>query len=296
MLSELRASRTFWALGIALTAAVLSLGACQAQGPAAPPLRVGLVPKESPDKTRADFEPLRRYLEEKVGRPVEVIVPTDYTAVVEAMAAGKVDVAYFGALTYIQASNKTRLRPFVKAVLSGTHLYHSVIITRKDSPIEKLTDLKGKTFAFGDISSTSGHLVPHQGLLDAGVDPKRDFREPPFYTGAHNATALAVYNGRVDGGAVEEPVLVDMVRQGLTDMNRLKVIWRSAPIPQYPWVVREAVDTDTQERLEEAFLAIKPEDKLVLPTIAETFVPATAEDYAELRRMAEALGMAGKYR
>ncbi len=291
MKSRLFSRRILWAVALALGIALLS-SAC-GKGPisASPVVRIGAVPKESPEKTQAYLQPFQKYLEEKTGLQIELVVPTDYTAVVEAMAAGRIDVAYFGALSYVQASKKVRLHPFAKAIIAGSDTYHSVIITLKDSPITTLTDLKGRTFAFGDISSTSGHLIPTQALLEAGIDPQKDFEGPPLYTGAHNATVLAVYNGKVEAGAVEEPVLQEMIRQGLVAEDRLKIIWRSDPIPQYPWVIRDDIPQEIEDKLVQAFLEA-PSDVLP-PTVAEGFVRASAADYEEIRQIAERLGLAG---
>ena len=254
-------------------------------------IRIGIVPKESPEKTRQDFETFVQYLRDRTGLDIEYTVPTDYTAVVEAMAADRVDVSYLGPLTYIQASNRTDVHPFVKGVLEGSSEYHSVMITLNDSPIDTLHDVKGHTLAFGDVSSTSGHLIPHNALLAVGIDPDKDLRELPLYTGAHNATALAVYYGKVEVGAMEEPVLLNMVENGLIDISRLKVIWRSEPIPQYPWVIRDSVSPEVEEKLREAFIEATKE---VIPsTVAEGFVSASPDDYLEIRRAAEELEMAG---
>ncbi len=282
------------ALMMAILASAWGLfsAACGGQSPSATPVvRIGAVPKESPEKTQEYFAPFQQYLQQETGLQVQILVPTDYTAVVEAMAAGKIEVAYFGALTYVQASKKVAIHPFAKAVIGGSDTYHSVIITLAQAPFETLTDLKDHTFAFGDISSTSGHLIPAQALLAAGIDPEVDFKGPPLYTGAHNATVLAVYHGRVEAGAVEEPVLEEMIRQGLIEPERLKILWRSEPIPQYPWVIRDDVPQEVEDRLLQAFLQA-PAD--VLPaTVAQGFVPASAADYEAIRRIAEALGLAG---
>ena len=274
---------------------LLSLGlmACGGGEPVAPgqTIYMGIVPKESPEKTRQDFEGFVEYLRDATGLDIWYVVPTDYTAVVVAMAGGTLDLSLFGAVTYIQVSNQAPVHPLVKGVIGGSDTYHSVIITRVESDIHSMDDLRGRTFAFGDVSSTSGHLTPHLGLLEAGIDPTRDFATEPVYTGAHNATALAVYNGSVDAGAMEEPVLVNMVEQGLLDMSQIRIVWRSGPIPQYPWVVRDGLDPKVEEELLQAFLSAPRQ--VIPPTVAESFVGASEGDYAEIRRAAEQLGLAG---
>ncbi|MBI4299276.1 MAG: phosphate/phosphite/phosphonate ABC transporter substrate-binding protein [Chloroflexi bacterium] len=279
-------------LTVSLSFLLALASACgHADTPGTKTVRIGIVPKESPEKTAQDFEAFVQYLRDETRLDIQYFVPTDYTAVVEAMAAKRIEVSYFGALTYVQASNKVPVHPFVKGVIGGSSEYHSVMITTKESSIKSIQEVKGHTLAFGDVSSTSGHLIPHKALLAAGVDPDRDLKESPFYTGAHNATALAVYNGKVEVGAVEEPVLVNMAAIGLIDMSRLRVIWRSEPIPQYPWVIRDDVPTEIEEALKRAFLNAPRE--VIPPTVAEGFVGASADDYLEIRRAAEELGLAG---
>ncbi|MCL4553670.1 MAG: phosphate/phosphite/phosphonate ABC transporter substrate-binding protein, partial [Actinobacteria bacterium] len=123
----------------------------------ASPLRVGLIPNIAPEEQKAKYEPLREYLEDTLGRPVELFVATNYSGVVQAMVSGHLDMAYFGGLTYAQALQQVELEPIVTEIdaETGTQEYYSVIIAGVDSGVETLADLAGKSFAFGDPASTS---------------------------------------------------------------------------------------------------------------------------------------------
>lgn len=175
-------------------------------------LRVGLVPNRSPDKVRAQYEPFRAYLQQRLGRPVEVFVATDYAGTVEALLNNRLDIAYLGGLTYVQARSRGAVHPMVTEVDRITHttFYTSAIVTRADSPVQTLADLRGRRFAFGDIGSTSGSLYPRLMLDQAGYRAGSDPKQAPqglkdiVYTGGHDATALAVQNGTVDAGGLEE--------------------------------------------------------------------------------------------
>ena len=223
------AIRTFLALLLVL----LFVGCGGARG--APsggdgPLRVGLIPNENPEEVEAQYEPLGDYL----GKEVELFVPTDYSAVVEAMVSGELDLAYFGGLTYVQARERAGVHPLVAEVnpRTGTTKYHSLVIVPADGPIREVSGLAGKTFAFGDVSSTSGSLYPSTMLREAGVDYRTDLGER-LYTGGHDATAQAVANGRVDAGGIEDRILYALQEEGVIGKDAVRAIEKSAPIEGY---------------------------------------------------------------
>lgn len=175
-------------------------------------LRVGLIPNQSPDKVKAQYEPFRAYLSKQLGMPVDLFVATDYAGVVEALLNKRLDVAYLGGLTYVQAHARGPVHPMVTEVDRITHtpFYTSAIITKAGRSIQSPGDLRGKRFAFGDIGSTSGSLYPRIMLERAGYKFSDDPKQAPtglkeiLYTGGHDATALAVQNGTVDAGGLEE--------------------------------------------------------------------------------------------
>ncbi len=296
-LTELRASRWFARLPILALGLVVAIAACAGFGSASDPasgraaLRVGLIPNQSPDEVKVQYEPFREYLSEKLGRPVELFVATDYAGVVEAIASDRLDLAYFGGLTYVQAERRARIYPIVTEVDRFTHTtkYHSVIITQNNSPIRTVADVKGKEFAFGDVSSTSGSLYPRIMLARAGVT---DFDNPRLflYTGGHDAAALAVQNGAVAAGGVEERILRRLEEKGIVDARRIRVVERSSPIEGYPWVVRAELDKGLVEAITDAFLTIKDPSLLELMR-AERYARVDAEDYDEIRTEAKRFGL-----
>src|SRR6266851_8529446 len=170
-----------------LAAAAPAAGAPAAQGDWPRTLRVGLIPNQAPDRIRAQYQPFQQYLTQKLNMPVELFVATDYAGVVEAMANDRLDVAYFGGLTYAQAERRANIVPIVTEVdrETDTTKYYSAIIVPADSPVQATADLAGRRFAFGDISSTSGSLYPRIMLDRAGIG---DFTNPQrfIYTGGHD--------------------------------------------------------------------------------------------------------------
>lgn len=257
------------------------------------PLRVGLIPNIAPEEQKAKYEPLRVYLEEKLDRPVELFVATNYAGVVQAMVSGKLDLAYFGGLTYAQALRQVDVEPIVTEIdaETGTEQYYSLIIAGADSGIDSLADLKGKSFAFGDPSSTSGSLYPRKMLTEAGYDWQKEFApiKEVIYSGGHDATAKAVETGKVDAGGIEGRVLARLVKDGKVDESKLKVIDKRL-VQGYPWCVAGTVDQGLKEEIRSAFLAI--DDPALLDLLrARRYVAVSADDYAEIRSDAEKLGL-----
>lgn len=256
-------------------------------------LRVGLIPNIAPDKQKAKYESFGAYLEKELGVPVELYVATNYAGVVQAMVAGKLDLAYFGGLTYAQALEQTELEPIVTEIdkETGTTEYYSLIITKADSGIEKLSDLEGKSFAFGDPSSTSGSLYPRLMLVDAGYDWKNDFKplKQVIYTGGHDATAQAVATGKVDAGGIEGRILAKLIKEGKVDGSALKTIEKRL-VQGYPWCVPSKLDPAFRKKLVSAFEGI--EDPVLLDLMrAKRYVEVGPKDYEEIRAQAKEIGL-----
>lgn len=255
-------------------------------------LRIGLIPDENPGEIVRKNEPLKLYLEEKTGMEVTLVVPMNYAAVVEAMANKQIEMAYYGGFTYVQARNKAPVLPVVMRFQDVN--FHSYFITRKDSEILSLEDLKGKTFAFGDINSTSGSLMPRYYLKENGLAPERDFAKV-IYTGGHDATAFAVAKGKVDAGALNENVFHKMVKQGLLDKNDIKIIWTTPGYVDYNWTVRSDLDREIVTKIAKAFLDLnktKPRDKEILELLhAEGYILAYDDDFQKIREAAWDAGL-----
>jgi phosphonate transport system substrate-binding protein len=138
----------------------------------------------------------------------------DYAATVEGLAAKKLDLVWYGGFTSVQAVRRTEGKATRVVMREEDAVFKSVFITRPDTGITKLGDLKGKTFSFGSVSSTSGHLMPRYFLLKNGINPDRDFAQKLAFSGAHDATALWVEGGKVDAGALNFLVWEKLVKHG----------------------------------------------------------------------------------
>jgi len=199
---------------------------------------------------KEDRAPLQAYLTKAMGQWVSVEAPGTFKETVARLADGSYDFACLGALVYIRAHAKYGVIPLVQR--ASDLRYHSVFITGTDSSIHSLRDLKGKKFAFGDIDSTSAHLMAYRELKQAGIDPETDLKSR--YSGSHPATAAMVANGTVDAGAIDETVFEFLIRGGQLDTSKVRVFYTSKPYLDYVYVARKHVSDSTRERFVLALL------------------------------------------
>lgn len=277
-------------LALLLGLALLAAGPAWAE---ANTLRITSIPDESPTELQRKFAPLAKHLEAVTGMKVEYTPVTDYAAVVEALAAKKIDLAWLGGFTFVQARLRTGdAIPIVQRAEDEKFTSH--FITTADSGISGLADLKGRTFAFGSPSSTSGHLMPRYFLQQAGIDPERDFKRIAF-SGAHDATAAYVESGRVDAGVLNASVWDRLVEQKKVDVAKVKVFSTTPPYFDYNWTVRGDLDPALVKKLTDAFLGLdpaKPADKALLDLQrASRFIPTRPENYQGIEAAARSAGL-----
>ena len=239
-----------------LGAPLIGLGSGSAR--AANVLTVGLIPSEDSRAMIANSQAMMDMLSKSLGMPVKPFVAADYNGVIEALRSKRLDVAYLGPFSYVMGTTVAPIEAFAVAETkkAGRTYYHSLIVARKDSGIKTVADLKGKTFAFVDPTSTSGHLFPKAGLIKAGFDPDKDFGRVIF-SGSHDSNAVAVENKKVDAVAIADRILDAAIAKGLAKREDLVVVWKSDPIPESPTVWRKDLDPDLKKRVQAAFMDVK---------------------------------------
>lgn len=246
-----------------------------------PVFRITAIPDESPTELARKAAPLVKYLEGKLGMKVEFTPVTDYAASVEALVNKKVDMAWFGGFTFVQAHVRSGGKVIPLVQREEDEKFRSVFITA-DPTVKTLADLKGKDVSFGSQSSTSGHLMPRSFLLDQGLNPEKSFRRVA-YSGAHDATIAAVASGKVQGGALNISVWDKFVTEKKVDTEKVRVIYTTPPYYDYNWTVHADMPAATRQKLAEAFLSLSkatPEGKEILELQRATkFVPTKAENY-----------------
>ena len=261
----------------AITAFTALAGAAHAQAV----FKMTAIPDESPTELARKAVPLVKYLEQQLGMKVEFTPVSDYAAAVEALVNKQVDMAWYGGFTFVQANIRSGGKVIPLVQREEDEKFRSVFIT-SDPDIKTLADLKGKTVSFGSQSSTSGHLMPRSVLLQANIDPDKDFKRVA-YSGAHDATIAAVAAGKVDAGALNISVWDKFVADKKVDTTKVKVIFTTAPYFDYNWTVHADMPAAQREKLTKAFLSLSaatPEGKEVLDLQRATrFVPTRVENY-----------------
>ena len=284
---RLSPSRTLKAL---LTCAMLCFGALSH---AQQLFRVTAIPDESPTELARKAAPLLKYLEAKLGAKVEFTPVTDYAAAVEALVNKKVDMAWFGGFTFVQANVRSggKVIPIVQR--EEDERFRSVFITSDDA-IKSLVDLKGKDLSFGSQSSTSGHLMPRSFLLQAGLNPDKDFRRVA-YSGAHDATIAAVASGKVQAGALNISVWEKFVTDKKFDAGKVRVFFTTPPYFDYNWTVHADMPAAQREKLTQAFLSLSrdtTEGKEILDLQRATrFVPSKVDNYKGIEAAGRSAGL-----
>ena len=268
--------------GLALSAAALTAHAAET-------LRVSAIPDEAPTELLRKFKPLGAYLEQQLGMKVEFVPVADYPAVVEALATDRLDMAWLGGFTFVQVNLKTgNAMPLVQREQDAA--FTSTFISA-DPQVKSLKDLKGKTFAFGSISSTSGSLMPRYFMLQDGIKPESYFSRVA-YSGAHDATAAWVQAGKVDAGVLNSSVWDKLVKSGKVDTAKVKVFATTPTYFDYNWTVRGTLDPALAEKIKQAFLALdpaNPEHKAILDLqAASRFIETKPENYKGIEEAARA--------
>lgn len=278
-------------LGLVAVLATFSLAVPAAVSAAEPDpatLKVALLPDENASTVLKNNKPFEEYLEKTLGKEIELIVTTDYSSMIEAMRFGRLDLAYFGPLSYTLAKTKADIEPFAAMLKDGETTYRSVLIGNAEAGVASVEDIRGKQVAYGDVASTSSHLIPKSILQKAGLAAGDAYREN--YAGSHDAVAMAVRNGNAQAGGLSQPIFQSLLDRGLVKEGEVNVLAVSGPFPQYPWVMRADLDGDLKQRIRTAFYDL--EDPAVLkPFKAEGFAPIDDAAYDVVRELATILNL-----
>ena len=257
-------------------------------------LRVSAIPDEAPTELQRKFAPLGDYLAKETGVAVQFIPVTDYAAVVEGLATNKIDMAWLGGFTFVQARQRTQGGAVPIVQRAEDEKFTSKFIVPIDSDAKTLADLKGRTFAFGAASSTSGSLMPRFFLQQAGIVPERDFKTVA-YSGAHDATVAFVAAGRAGAGVLNASVWDKLVEAGNPNAAKVRVLMTTPPFYDYNWTVRPGLDAALTKKLTDAFLkldASKPADKEILALQrASRFIPTQSSNYDGIEAAGKSAGL-----
>ena len=250
-------------------------------------IRFGLIPSEDADKLIADSQPFIEQLAKTIGLPIKPYVALDYSAVIEALKSNQLEIAFLGPASYVLAKDKVgcEIDAVARGVMAktGKSSYQMYLITQPESSIYDLQDLKEKTFAFVDPASTSGNFMPRFVFSRNNINPENFFKNI-YYSGTHQASLIAVKEGKVDAGCIASEVYDLAIERGQMKESDVRVFYRSQPIPGSPFVVRTNLPPDLEARLRKAFLDMKAVRFGKLGVVNE-MDPATDSDYDIVRTL-----------
>ncbi|MFN2237992.1 MAG: putative selenate ABC transporter substrate-binding protein [Thermoanaerobaculia bacterium] len=282
----------------------MAIAACSGEDPATAPssqeatLRFSAIPDQNSTELAEKFAPLARHLSEVLDVPVEYVPSRDYQATVEMFRNGDIDLAWFGGLTGVQARH---LVDGARAIAQGDSdpNYYSYFIANRSTglqPSETIPENLGSfRFTFGSESSTSGRLMPEYFIREAtGQSPGEFFEHPVGYSGSHDKTAELVASGQFEVGVINYKVYDQRVKEGKTDPDLVRVIWRTPPYADYNWTTRPDLDAKLGEgftaRLQQALIAID-DPSLLAALPREKLISASNEEFDGIRDVARELGM-----
>jgi phosphonate transport system substrate-binding protein len=268
-------------------ASLLSTSPLFAQGRDPSRLRVALLPDENAATIIQNAQPLKEYLEKTLSKQIELMVTTDYSSMIEAMRFGRIEVAYFGPLSYVLAKSRAPdIEPFAVGIERGSPTYNGVLIATAGGPVRTVEDIKGKSFGFGDQASTSSHLIPRAFLAKRGLVAGRDYQA--VHVGTHDAVARAVQNGQLPAGGLSKAILDNLTQRGTVDRTKIVEIGLSDPIPNYPMVMQGNLAPALKDAIRKAFIDMK--DEAILKAFrVQGFAPTDDKAYDVLRETAKVL-------
>jgi len=255
-------------------------------------LKVGIIPAEDARAVVRQSKEVMDQVSSALGMKTEIFVGSDYNATIEALRANKVDVALMGAFGYVLATTQAPVEAFAVTVTKASNSpdYHSIIIAKQDAnDLTSLQSLRGHTFAFVDPSSTSGSLMPKSAMVDAKIDPEKDLKKV-IYSGGHDASIIAVAEGKVDAASVADRIYAIACTKKLVDCSKIKVVWTSPAIPNDPLFYRKAISPEMKKKVADAFYAIHDLTFGEMGTVAK-FAPATDQTYDVVRGIAKTLNL-----
>lgn len=273
-----------------LIATTLLATAAHAQGV----LRVTTIPEEAATEQVRKFTPLASYLEKQLGMKVEFTPVNDYPAAVEALVNKKVDLVWFGGFTHVQANLRSGGKIVPLAQREEDTKFQSVFIAKTDSGIKSLADMKGKQISFGSQSSTSGHLMPRSFLLQANINPEKDFARIA-YSGAHDATIASVVSGKVDAAALDITVWRKFVTENRVDTKAVDVFYTTPGYYNYNWSVHADMPKALQDKVKAALIGLSPavpeQAEILRLNRATRYIETKPENYKGLEAAARSAGL-----
>ncbi len=246
-------------------------------------LHIGVLPEEREQKLVALYQPLFKYLAKEIGIPYKFVKSGTYAELLDHFHNGRIDLAYFGGVTFVEAYKRDNAIPLVMRDIDSR--FTSYFLVASGSSARNFADLKGATFSFGSRFSTSGHLMPRYFMEKSGIHPE-DFFKDIRYSGKHDTTAIWVQEGEVEAGAANSKIINTMFKNGILKKTQTRILWETPPYSDHVWAVHPTMGEALQNKIRDAFLKLNPENpqqRDVLESLrAGSFLPADISDFSEL--------------
>jgi len=282
-----------------LSFATLLLASCEPAatgktvGPAAM-LRIAPLPDEDPAALQRRYQPLLDFLKAEAGINAKLVLAKDYSHLLELFNSKQIDMANFGAATYLKAHSQSSAEALVMRDIDL--LFTSVILVKKSSPVTNLAGLKNKSFVFGSKLSTSGHLMPRSFLKGYDIDPEIFFSSVAF-SGAHDKTAYMVRDGKAYAGVMNASIARAMLKDGRLKEDELRILWETPQYPDYVWAIQKEFPAKSKAALLEAFLSLdreKPQHRMILDSLGANYYVATNHEvFTGLERILDEVNIKG---
>ncbi len=256
---------------------------------------IGLIPEQNIFKQRERYQVLRQYLSDRLGISVNFTSLSRYGNIIERFTSERMDGAFFGSFTYTLARQQLGVEPLARPVnLDGTSTYHGYIFVRKDSGIRKVSDMRGKRFAYVEHATTAGYLFPLAYFKAGGISNPGQYLGQSFFAGSHDAAILAVLNGEADIGAAKNTIYDQLAGENRRIEQELVILAASGVVPQNCLAVRKDLDPQLKKELKRVLLNMEkdPAGADVLRRFgARGFLETTDNDYAYLYTLAAQVGI-----
>ncbi|QLE54411.1 phosphate/phosphite/phosphonate ABC transporter substrate-binding protein [Nostoc sp. TCL26-01] len=258
-----------------------------------PKLTIGVLSTQTLTEQEQMIQPLDEYLEQSLGRKVDFLIAKNYQEIENLLLQNKLDLAYLGTVTYLEAVEKgAKIQPLATAIdkHTGQPWYRACIIVKANSSIKTLKDLKGKRVAFVDKLSASGYLMPLVSLKKLGINPEQDFAEV-IYAGTHSKSMTALEDGIVDAAATNVSYYFKQQKNGQITPEKYRLIWESAPIPNFPIVVSEKLSPELIQQLKQVFVASPDGIEDILGAESAGYTLVSPDDYTPIQQLRQELNL-----
>lgn len=255
-------------------------------------LRIAVLPDQQPERLKARYAPLVDYLSTTLNSHVELVIPENYSDLLDKFHRNEIDLANFGGLSYLKAHHQDGAIPVVMRDIDAK--FTSVFLVRGDSPATQITDFRGKKLSFGSELSTSGHLMPRYFLQSQGIIPEDYFASVAF-SGTHDTTAYHVRDGIADIGAANTLVIEQLYRDQLLNTDQVRILWQTPAYADYVWAIQKSTPAKSIKAIQSAFLNLTTADakqKTILDQLgAGSYLPAKPSDFILLEHISKNLGL-----